>query len=253
VLGAGAAIGLIPLALFSSGGVQPYSFGSMRDFVALTVFVLLVVPASDRVVRVGAVLTIGLLVIAYVVPTPIGSNVLRLPLLFAIPVVASCVPWRSWALAAALAGMFWWRPPLVSSDVVHAGAAETRASFYQPLLTDLARLGPIGRVEVVPLRDHWESVYVAQAVPLARGWLRQTDVARNLLFYQSTPLTSTERGCARTRSSTLRLRPVHSIRPVVVRRPSYTATRAICARSGVVVPGRCTGSSSRSRSFRART
>jgi hypothetical protein len=90
--------------------------------------------------------------------------------------------------------MFWWRPPLVSSDVVHAGSAETRASFYQPLLTDLARLGPIGRVEVVPLRDHWESVYVAQAVPLARGWLRQTDVARNLLFYQSTPMTPDQYG-----------------------------------------------------------
>jgi hypothetical protein len=38
-------------------------------------------------------------------------------------------------------------------------------------------------VEVVPLADHWESTYVADAVPIARGWLRQVDVERNKLFY----------------------------------------------------------------------
>jgi len=38
-------------------------------------------------------------------------------------------------------------------------------------------------VEVVPLRDHWESVYAAAQVPLARGWERQVDTDRNALFY----------------------------------------------------------------------
>jgi hypothetical protein len=40
------------------------------------------------------------------------------------------------------------------------------------------------RVEVVPLRDHGEATHIAPAVPLARGWSRQVDTGRNLLFYR---------------------------------------------------------------------
>ena len=48
---------------------------------------------------------------------------------------------------------------------------------------ELADRGPVGRVEVVPQHGHEESTEVARAVPLARGWLRQLDTARNGLFY----------------------------------------------------------------------
>ena len=41
-----------------------------------------------------------------------------------------------------------------------------------------------GRVEVVPTRRHWETVYVASEVPLARGWERQLDIGRNAIFYE---------------------------------------------------------------------
>jgi hypothetical protein len=41
----------------------------------------------------------------------------------------------------------------------------------------------VGRIEVVPMHGHTESTEVARAVPLARGWLRQLDTARNGLFY----------------------------------------------------------------------
>src|SRR5262249_16249902 len=122
VLGIGAVAGLIPPTVFSDGGDQPYSLTSFRDFVALTPFVLVAAPRSRRAIQLGALLTIGLLAVAYAVPTPMGSNVLRLPMFFAIPVVAAYVPWRTWALVAALAGMFWWRPPIVSGDLKRAGA-----------------------------------------------------------------------------------------------------------------------------------
>jgi hypothetical protein len=36
----------------------------------------------------------------------------------------------------------------------------------------------------VPLRDHGEASHIAPYVPLARGWSRQVDTGRNLLFYQ---------------------------------------------------------------------
>jgi hypothetical protein len=38
------------------------------------------------------------------------------------------------------------------------------------------------RVEVPFTRLHWESVYVARDVPLARGWVTQLDVKYNALF-----------------------------------------------------------------------
>ncbi len=185
----GAMVGLIPIVLSSDGGRQPYTLHSMRDYLALTVVVLLMLPKSRRTLRIGAALAGLMLVGAYLIPTSIGSNVLRLPMVLALPVVAAYVPWRTWLLALALAGMFWWRPPFVVSDLRHAGSPETAAGFYQPMLSELARLGPVGRIEVVPLRDHWESVYVGNKVPLARGWLRQVDIARNPMFYSASPLT----------------------------------------------------------------
>jgi hypothetical protein len=45
----------------------------------------------------------------------------------------------------------------------------------------------VGRVEVVPLRGHEESLVVGRHVPLARGWLRQFDTARAPLFYAGDP------------------------------------------------------------------
>jgi hypothetical protein len=50
---------------------------------------------------------------------------------------------------------------------------------------------PVGRVEVVPTRFHWEAAYVAPAAALARGWERQLDTADNPLFYATSQLNPT--------------------------------------------------------------
>jgi hypothetical protein len=70
-----------------------------------------------------------------------------------------------------------------------------RASYYAPLLGELHVLG-VGysarpaRIEVVPTSDHWEAVWMAAHIALARGWERQLDKYRNGLFYdESVPLT----------------------------------------------------------------
>jgi hypothetical protein len=134
-------------------------------------------------VRIGAGLTVVLLLGAYYLPSPIGSNALRLPLLFTVPVVAALAE-LSWVkLTALLAAAFWWQPFVVIGDLTRAGSDEGEAAFYQPLTEELLRRVP-GRVEVVPLRDHGESAYVAARVPLARGWERQVDTDRNPLFYR---------------------------------------------------------------------
>ncbi|MEV4810875.1 hypothetical protein [Micromonospora avicenniae] len=175
-----------PMALlFGNGGTQPFSAESMRINVALAVVVLALVPV--RALRVGAALTALLLVAAYHLPSPIGSNALRLPMLFVLPLVAAFVPIGARRLAALLAVLVWWQSPVVTSDLTRMGSAPAYRAFHQPLLDELGRRAPVGRVEVVPLRDHWESAYVAEAVPLARGWERQVDVERNALFYGPGP------------------------------------------------------------------
>ncbi|WP_330465892.1 hypothetical protein [Micromonospora zamorensis] len=187
VLAVAPAVTLAPIALlFGNGGTQPYSAESMRINVALAVLVAVVLPRRRRVLRVGALLTVLLLVGAYYVPSPIGSNALRLPLLFALPVLAGYAPLPGPWLAGLLAATVWWQSPVMLSDVTRAGAAESAPAFYRPLVAELDRRQPVGRVEVVPLRDHWESAYLPPTVPLARGWERQVDSDRNALFYDGT-------------------------------------------------------------------
>ncbi|MFB9543987.1 hypothetical protein [Micromonospora sagamiensis] len=180
------AIALAPMAvLFGNGGTQPYTAESMRINVALAVLVLFVLPRRRRVLRTGAALAVLLLVAAHYVPSPIGSNALRLPMLFALPVLAGYAPLPVRWLAALLAAAVWWQSPVMTSDLGRAGSAETSAAFHRPLADELARRAPVGRVEVVPLRDHWESAYLPSTVPLARGWERQVDTDRNGLFYRT--------------------------------------------------------------------
>ncbi|MEU7947862.1 hypothetical protein AB0C50_24535 [Micromonospora taraxaci] len=187
VLAVTPAVTLAPIALlFGNGGTQPYSAESMRINVALAVLVAVLVPRRRRVLRVGAALTVLLLVAAYYVPSPIGSNALRLPLLFALPVLAGYAPLPGPWLAGLLAATVWWQSPVMTSDVTRAGAPESSPAFHRPLVEELQRRQPVGRVEVVPLRDHWESAYLPPTVPLARGWERQVDSDRNSLFYDGT-------------------------------------------------------------------
>ncbi|SCG38799.1 hypothetical protein [Micromonospora halophytica] len=178
------ALALAPMAvLFGNGGTQPYSAESMRINVALAVLGYVFIGRRRRVLRIGALLTVVLLVAAFYLPSPIGSNALRLPMLFVLPLLAGYATVRGPWLAGLLVATVWWQNPVMVSDVTRAGSAESAVGFYRPLVDELARRQPVGRVEVVPLRDHWESAYVPPTVPLARGWERQVDTDRNSLFY----------------------------------------------------------------------
>lgn len=184
-LGAGVPM-LGPAFIFPDGGVQPFNGGSGRLVIALAIAVVFLVPMRWRAVRCGAVLyAVGLLVAVWV-PTPIGYNAARLVLLFGIPVVAATMDFGWLYVSLAVVVMAWWQPPLVVGDFTRAGDPSAQRSFYTPLLRELAKQQPVGRIEVVPLANHWESTYVADSVPLARGWERQVDVERNPLFYNNT-------------------------------------------------------------------
>ncbi|GHE13553.1 hypothetical protein [Klenkia taihuensis] len=182
VLLAGAGVPLLVMvALGASGGPMTGSAHQMLAAVLAALVVLAVVGRRLPVVRAGAALTVLALLAAWLVPDPMGSNTTRLVLLFAVPVLVA-VPGRSTVLVALAAVLVTWLlPPLVPQDLVprDTGPVERAAA---PLLAELGRRGPVGRVEVVPLADHSDAAMGAQ-VPLARGWTRQLDLARNPLFY----------------------------------------------------------------------
>ncbi|MEV0838462.1 hypothetical protein AB0I55_02780 [Actinocatenispora sera] len=186
VLCVGALVGLVPSMLFPDGGVQPFNGDSMKVFLAGGVVTFFLIPARYRALRIGAVLMVAMVLFAYLVPSPIGSNITRLPMLYATPLIVAVGTVDRRLLAGAVVALTWWQPPLVTGDLGSAGNRAAQSAFYQPLIAELDRRKPVGRIEVVPLYDHWESTYVAEAVPLARGWERQVDVHRNPLFYRDT-------------------------------------------------------------------
>jgi hypothetical protein len=98
--------------------------------------------------------------------------------------------WAAAVLAAAAVGTAVAPGVDVVNQVRAAGDLSSSPGFYEPLVQRLlveraADPGSAGqRVEVVDPRTHWSSVYVADRVPLARGWNRQADAALDPLFYE---------------------------------------------------------------------
>ena len=193
-----AALLLIPAAgaaavtsiVFGDGGRQPFSFvDCARSVIALAV-VLAVVPARCRLLRIGAALGIVLVVAAFVLPTPVGSNASRLSLLFALPVTAAFVePGTPTRRALLLLGMCVLQMPVNPAAIVSTGQVSGYSDYYRPVIEAIQARGPLtGRVEVPEMAGHWDAVYLARGLPLARGWLRQTDVRLNdEVFYRHDP------------------------------------------------------------------
>lgn len=193
VLVAGAALlTVIFLALaFPEGGRQPFELQSLVPVLAASLVLVLAFGSTERVLRIGAVFYALASLASYVLSTPMGSNANRLGAAFA-PALVACAPVRrrSLLVVACLVLLAWqWTGPVRD---IRLGARDPsrHASFYAPLLDFLdGQTAPSGRdalparVEIPFTRLHWESRYVAQDYPLARGWERQLDTKYDGLFY----------------------------------------------------------------------
>lgn len=176
------AVGLAVVGgLFGQGGVNEMSWHDAWTAVLLTAAAGLAVPR--RAVRVGAVLMVLGVLVAYTVPTPVGLNAVRLPVMFAVPLVLAFAPWRPLVLVPVVVALVLVKLPVQTSDVRRADLAVNTAAYFAPVVAELGARQPTGRVEAVPTVDYWEAVYVAEVAPLARGWLRQQDTLRNRLFF----------------------------------------------------------------------
>jgi hypothetical protein len=191
------AIGL----LFPIEGTAHFGPVMFAASVAAGVSVWAAAPHDDRVLRIGALLYVLGCALAFLLPTPLGGTAGRLAALVTGPLAitlllvrhrAGALPaWsrRPLALVAVALGLTvaaGWQWGSARLDVRDAIAQErsTRADYFAPVVAEIRRRSPAPvRVEI-PFTDmHYEALWVAREIPLARGWLRQVDRAHNPLFY----------------------------------------------------------------------
>jgi hypothetical protein len=175
---------------FPVSGTSPFWGGDLALVLGLCVFGLLIIPKANRVLRTGLALYGGVAVALFIVPNPLGGNYIRLTTAVApsLLIVGSWVAQRKALAVLAIPLALWqWSPAFA---LMHPMAQDPSASaaYFQPLLTELSRQLPSGRVEIPLTANHWEAAFVAPHVLLARGWERQSDVAHNGLFYGNQPL-----------------------------------------------------------------
>ncbi|MET9299299.1 hypothetical protein ABZX66_08230 [Micromonospora aurantiaca] len=188
--------------LFGEGGWMNISTADTVHAVVTSLVVAALV--AYRPVRVGALLSAAGVLASALLHTPVGLNATRLVVMFALPVLAATATLPApvsdrlraagrrfrvagaVGLAALLAVVCWWQPPVVTADLRSADDPTADPAYFTPLRAELARRGLTGRVEVPPTRNYWEAAHMGD-VPLARGWLRQADIDRNALFFTTVP------------------------------------------------------------------
>ncbi|MFI6354258.1 MFS transporter [Streptomyces sp. NPDC050743] len=194
------ALGLAPTVvvaasyfLFPFSGTQPMTIGSVILPLLYGLLCLFLAPKQWVTVRLtAAVYSVGV-VLVWLINSQIGSNISRLPMLFAGAALVAALPFtvpksRKWyATVLALLGFAGWIGFKSVDDIVHTTPAASWARELAPLVHQLQKAGAEkGRVEVVPARSHREASALAPYVNLARGWNRQADMERNPLFYDDT-------------------------------------------------------------------
>jgi hypothetical protein len=189
---AAAALQLAVLRLFPTGGT--YGFRATELGVALLAAIVGAALAArsprGRVLAVVFLLWGAVCVLAFLLPTPLGSTATRLRT-FELPLVllaAGLSGFRPrWLAVPAVAAAFVYSvSPLAVVAVQLEGTRAAQERYWRPALAFLAAHGgPNHRVDVVPTFDNWEAWYVPRAGhALARGWYRQLDLERNALLYR---------------------------------------------------------------------
>ncbi|MFF4017864.1 MFS transporter [Streptomyces sp. NPDC001843] len=191
------ALGLAPSAvvavstlLFPFSGTQPMTIGSVVMPLLYGLLCLFLVPKEWKTVRLTAAVFSLAVVLVWLFSSQIGSNISRLPMLFAGVTLIAALPFtvprsRKWyTTVLAFLGFVGWIGYKSVDDIIHTTPDASWARELAPLVHELQKVGAEkGRVEVVPARSHREASALAPYVNLARGWLRQADMERNALFY----------------------------------------------------------------------
>jgi hypothetical protein len=177
--------------LFGTGGDFPFPLRPLVGSLVLCAVAALV--STDRMVRIGCALTAAVCLGAFFVHSPLGANVVRLPFLLAAPVVLlGSRRGRTASLAASIAvAVVLGLQTSQIARIAYATATDrsTSEAYYHNVVSYLLDQPDVVRVEIPSTAQHWETVYVAEHIPIARGWERQIDRRLNPEFYdRETPL-----------------------------------------------------------------
>ncbi len=182
LLSASSLAGLGASLWVGQGGYMPMPGAGV--VVGVAVCGLVAVSTRYRLVQVGALLAAVGIILAMAVHTQVGFNALRLPALFAAPLLVATSRLRARVLVPLVALTVVLVPPLKTGDVTAIGDPTDEREYFTALTAELDRLPLTGRVEIPPTLHRWESVYVADDVPLARGWMTQLDAGYHPLFFE---------------------------------------------------------------------
>jgi hypothetical protein len=190
-LGAAVVGMLISFVTGGGGGRFPFPLVNLLGVLLFTVLTLAIVPQHSRLIRRFAVIYGAAGAVLFMVPNPIGGNIDRLGSTLALPAAGYLLLryGRRLLLALLFVPLLTWQlVPVATALANSAGDPSSSASYYSELESYLTtRNAADGRLEVPFTREHWETAYLAQRFPLARGWERQLDLQYSGLLYE--PLT----------------------------------------------------------------
>jgi hypothetical protein len=187
------AVGLLVWRLFPDHGVYPFA---TSELLAALTFCGLGAGLTWRLEKARILHALFLsyaaaCLLAYLIPSALGENVVRLRYA-ALPIAVLTLSLRRWrplpicVLAFGLA-VAWNVSPLLWSLSSSSNDPSAKAAYWKPVVGFLHHsLGPAYRVEVVGTANHWEAVYLPQAgIPIVRGWFRQDDFPQNEVLYDN--------------------------------------------------------------------
>ena len=190
-----AAAGLVPPVLlsvaFPEGGYAPFPVSAYVPIPLFALLCLIVLPKSERTLRVAAVLYAAGATLALAVPTAMGGNAVRLGALLGGPIIVCALAARGVRLrpivpvVLVLGALLVWQASPAARDIYKAATDPVaEASYFDPVREYFRLLPDQRRVEIPFTLGHWEGAEVASEAPLARGWLRQLDTGLHPIFYK---------------------------------------------------------------------
>lgn len=186
---ASAAPTAIMVVVFSDGGPQPFNPVDAGRAAIASLLVAALIPRRNVLVFYGALLGFVMVLLAFWLDTPVGGNAMRLTLLFAVPTIVALIDRGTVIALGALALAVVVQSPVTLGTLQGAGKPQTTMAYYEPMIDAVRDQGELtGRVEIPELNGHWEAVFAARELPLARGWLRQADTKLNSDPFYGNPI-----------------------------------------------------------------
>jgi hypothetical protein len=181
---AGAMFGAVAVLMFPEQGSFPFPISTLIAVLLVSGIGLAIVPRTSQVIRRALMLYGGIAIPLFIIHNPIGGNLARPGSLLAVPVAMIALHnRRMWAGLVLVPLLVWNLEPIVPA-LTNRGNPAAKPSYYTGLLNYLkAHDQPFGRLEIPFTRSHWEALYVAPTMPLARGWERQLDLRYNEILY----------------------------------------------------------------------